>query len=79
MSASSGASLDERVLEVLRAGGPMTAAQIGAALGLDRLPVRRALVRLRNRGLVRLAGMDHSSPALAAGGLPGLWEAAPAD
>ena len=63
------------MLEVLRDGGSMTAARVGAALGLDRLPVRFALNRLRQQGLVRLAGMDHDANAQARGGHPGIWDA----
>ena len=71
-------SLHARVLAVLRSGGLLTAAQIGEELGVDRLPVRRALVRLQQRGLVRLAGMDLGANTKALGGAPGIWELAPA-
>ena len=79
MSASS-SPLDDRVLHALRAHGPITAADIAVALGLDRFPVRRALSRLQKRGLVRTAG---PAPRLAPhwGGRSSLsiWEAVPAD
>ena len=79
MPTSRSAALDVRVLAVLRARGLLTAAQIGEALDLDRLPVRRALVRLQERGLVRLAGVDHDEASARAGvGAPGIWEAVPA-
>ncbi len=70
--------LDDRVLHVLRARGPMSAADIGGALGLDRYPVRNALQRLRDRGLVRTAGAPSRAPHWG-GGPPSIWEAIPAD
>ena len=72
------ASLQDRVLHVLRAHGRMTAADIAEALGLDHYPVRQALSRLRERGLVRVAGMAGHAPRWG-GGPPSIWEAIPAD
>ncbi len=73
-------SLNDRVLHVLRVHGPMTAADIADALGLDRLPVRQALGRLRERGLVRLAGMvARRSPHWGGDRPAGIWEAVPSE
>ena len=66
------------MLAVLRGGGQMTAAAIGQALGLDRIPVSKALNRLRTRGLVRIAAYEHHARSWGNAGLPGVWEAVPA-
>ena len=82
MPASPGSpgSVDDRVLHVLRARGPMTPADIAKALSLDRFPVHNALHRLWKRGLVRVAGMvDERGPQWGGGGRPSIWEAVPAD
>ena len=75
---ASPASPDDRVLHVLRAHGPRTASDIAEALDLDRLPARNGLSRLRERGLVRVAGMAGHRPS-EAHGPPSIWEAIPAD
>ena len=68
------------MLDVLRAHGPMTAAEIAEALGMDRVSVRPALGGLRERGLVRIAGMAaRRAPRWGAGGPASIWEAVPAD
>ncbi len=73
------ASLDDRVLHVLRAHGPMTPADIAEALGVDRLPVRHTLSRLRKRRLVRVAGVVGRPTQRWGGSPPGIWEAVPTD
>jgi predicted transcriptional regulator len=70
------AALDERVLQVLRAGQQMTVTEIGKALNLDRAPVTSALNRLRVQGLVRLAAYEHHHRTWGEG-TPGVWEAVP--
>jgi predicted ArsR family transcriptional regulator len=74
-----GPDLDERVLRTLRQRGPLTGAEIGVAVGLDRMAVRHALLRLKGQGLVRVAGMAarRTGAAEAMGGRPGIWEAVP--
>ena len=58
----------------------MAAADMAEALGLDRLPVRNALSRLRQRGLVCLAGMvARHSPHWGDDRPAGMWEAVPTE
>ncbi len=66
------------MLHVLRAHGPRAASDIAEALDLDRYPVRHALSRLRERGLVRVTGMAGRAPHWG-GPPPSIWEAISAD
>jgi predicted ArsR family transcriptional regulator len=69
----------ERLLETLRARGPISHVQLGRALGVDRLPVRVALERLQRRGLVRRVGEAHTRRGWGAGAPETVWEATRAD
>ena len=68
---------EQRVIRQLREQGPASAAELAGAIGLDRLAVRRALNRLRPRGLVRMAALRAARTGWGASGFAGVWEAVP--
>ena len=70
-------TLDACVLQALRTHGPSTPTDLGRALGVNVVPVRSALARLRRQGLVQPTGAPAPLGAGGNGALLPLWEAAP--